>query len=175
MPSINIEMPTSEINKYLSAMDDTVRNKVVKYTVSNLARRATSAVKTSITTAYNISKKNVPIKQLLASDGINQLISGSNRDVNSAVFNPVQTATGVDIQIERGETKTINHAFLTTVGSGHDGAFQRKGAARLPIIEVHTVNIGKLLKTDWLKGIVNATITQYAQDDFIKKYNSFNK
>jgi len=175
MPNISIEMPTSEINKYLSAMDDTVRNKVIKYTVSNLARRATSAVKTSITGAYNVSKKNIPIKQLLAPDGINQLISGSNRDVNSADFNPTQTATGVDIQIERGQTKQIDHAFLTMVGAGHDGAFIRKGTARLPIIEVHTVNIGKLLKTDWLKGIVNATITQYAQDDFIRKYQSFNK
>ena len=136
MPNISISMPTEQINAYLSAMDDTVRNKVIKYTVSNLARRATSAVKSSITTAYNISKKNVPIKQLLASDGINQLISGSNRDVNSADFNPTQTATGVDIQIERGETKwtstpVARYDFISTA-SRHYTAADALSAPRWP-------------------------------------------
>lgn len=47
-----------------------------------------------------------------------------------------QTATGVTVR-SRGSYK---HAFIATVGSGHEGVFEREGKARLPINELFGPN-----------------------------------
>lgn len=45
------------------------------------------------------------------------------------------TAGGVRVEITKGKPVVRRHAFITQVGSGHIGVFERKGKKRLPIGE----------------------------------------
>jgi hypothetical protein len=47
-----------------------------------------------------------------------------------------QTKKGVSVEVNRGKRTLVKGAFLSTMRSGHEGIFVRKGRARLPIKEM---------------------------------------
>jgi hypothetical protein len=60
-------------------------------------------------------------------------------------FSPRQVKAGVSVAINQGKRKTIKHAFIATMRSGHVGVWLRaKGAGRLPIRELYTTRVADL-------------------------------
>lgn len=56
-----------------------------------------------------------------------------------------QTGAGVSFKIRRqGGRKTLKSSFVATMKSGHRGAFERKGKARLPIRELYTIGLPQM-------------------------------
>jgi signal recognition particle subunit SEC65 len=47
-----------------------------------------------------------------------------------------QTKKGVSVEVNRGKRTLVKGSFVATMKSGHDGVFQRRGKARLPIKEL---------------------------------------
>jgi hypothetical protein len=73
-------------------------------------------------------------------------------------FNPRQVKAGVSVAINQGKRKTIKHAFIATMKSGHTGVFRRVGGTKsLPIRELYTTRVADLF-TD--AGMIPAVVAQ---------------
>lgn len=57
-----------------------------------------------------------------------------------------QTKKGVMVQVTPGKRKLIKSAFLGTMSSGHEGIFQRRTKARLPIDELFSSRISDVFE-----------------------------
>jgi hypothetical protein len=74
-----------------------------------------------------------------------------------SAFNPRQVQAGVSVGINAGKRKTIKHAFIATMKSGHTGVWVREGNSRLPIRELYTTRVADLFGD---AGMVPAVIAQ---------------
>ncbi len=73
------------------------------------------------------------------------LISISRRRLPVIVFGAKQNKKGVSYRIQKtGGRKRIGSAFIATMKSGHTGVFKRKGAARLPIVQLRGPSLGEV-------------------------------
>ena len=62
--------------------------------------------------------------------------------------------SGVTVQIERGKTTRLPNAFIQTLGSGHRAVLQRKGKARLPVVNKAVVTLATMFGQN---RVMNAT------------------
>jgi hypothetical protein len=80
---------------------------------------------------YNIKinaiKKNLVIRRATRSE-LTAVIRASGRPIPLINYGAQQNATGVSVAVLNGR-KTIRHAFIATMKSGHKGVFVRTGAA----------------------------------------------
>lgn len=61
-------------------------------------------------------------------------VSGESVPLTAYPFR--QTKKGVSVEVNRGKRTLIKRSFVATLKSGHKGIFQRRGKARLPIMEL---------------------------------------
>lgn len=76
-------------------------------------------------------------------------LSVTGRRIPIAAFSPRQTRRGVAHRL-RGGSSPIPGAFLATVGAGHRGVFKRRGAKRLPIIELRGPSLPHVVRNKLL-------------------------
>lgn len=67
------------------------------------------------------------------------LVSG--RPIPLIEFAARRGPAGVSVEIVRGKRRTVRGRFLAKMKSGHEGVYERKGRARLPIRELFTVGL----------------------------------
>lgn len=71
-----------------------------------------------------------------------------------------QNATGVQVQIKVGSApKTITHAFIATMKSGHVGVMMRQGKQRLPIDEKFTLSLPAMFTSKKIMQASESVIT----------------
>lgn len=81
----------------------------------------------------------------LSPDRIAAQIRATGKRIGLIKFGARQTRTGVTAKLPGGKGKYPS-AFIATMGSGHTGVFLRKGAKRLPIVELFGPSVPKVFE-----------------------------
>lgn len=68
--------------------------------------------------------------------GMEWAVDVSGEAVPLVAYPHRQTKKGVSVEVNRGKRTLVKGAFITTMRSGHEGVFKRRGKARLPIQEL---------------------------------------
>jgi hypothetical protein len=68
-------------------------------------------------------------------------VSASGRPLPLIGFAARQNKRGVSVAVRKGSRKTLAHAFIARMPSGHVGVFMRRGKARLHIDEKFSVSV----------------------------------
>lgn len=69
--------------------------------------------------------------------GMEWRVDVSGEPVPLVAYPNRQTKKGVSVEVNRGKRTLVKGSFKSTMKSGHQGIFKRKGKARLPIQELH--------------------------------------
>jgi hypothetical protein len=69
-----------------------------------------------------------------------------------------QVATGISYRGAQGLRRTIPHAFIALMPTGHRGLYARKGGGRLPIIELFGPSIDYVFKRPLVQAAIEATV-----------------
>jgi hypothetical protein len=70
-----------------------------------------------------------------------------------------QNKTGVSVAIKKGNRKTLKHAFIARMPSGHVGVFMRNSGKRLPIEEKYTLSVPGMLTAQTIAGVLEGLVT----------------
>jgi hypothetical protein len=55
---------------------------------------------------------------------------------------------GVSVMVKKGQRKSVSHAFVARMKSGHVGVFQRSGGTSLPIEEKYSLAVPQMVARD---------------------------
>lgn len=142
MPNVDVSMSVRELAASLANLSAGFREQAVPIALNDMVKQVRTQASRQIRQTYNIKsavlKKNMVIKFAMQSN-LTASVIASVGSLPVAAFNARQTKTGVAVTIKKGNTKTIAHAFIATMQSGHRGAFVRTGDARFPIKELFTI------------------------------------
>lgn len=180
MSSCQIDVSSEKTRMWLSTASETVK-KAAKYAISDIGKKATSAIKKAEATSYSISTRKISLKNELCRDGLTAIISSNRRGMSLYNFHARQDEGGVSFKTRKAGY--IQHAFiLRGVGSnGFDGVFIRSGnGARLKsngaynLKPLYGPNPGLLLKSEWLYNVAGA-VARTIDDVFGKKLKALLK
>lgn len=189
MPS-KITVKVEGMTEWFDALEDKVANKVARYWVIDVGRRAFSAVKDAMAAGYAVKRSYIDLNMKTNPSDISVIISGKARQSSLSRFNVGETATGVLAEVRRGQNaQYYDRAFLKTVPtpktgrpytgvfiSVHDSSYERKsgrnsgGRWRLKSLYWST-SFGLILKSQWIHKVINDTIAECKDRIFKQKIN----
>ena len=86
----------------------------------------------------------------------------SRKRIQLKKFGAKQTKKGVSYKVrKKGKREKIEHAFIQTLSSGHEGVFKRKGEGRLPIVQLFGPSLGYVFEE---AGSIAADVTKSAYE-----------
>lgn len=146
----------------LAKLSERLADTCVKNALNRCADMAKTEAGRQIRATYNIKmtalNKQMKVNYASASKLTSQVLTMGNAYPLIGFSGTRQNALGVQVQIKIGSApKTITHAFIATMKSGHVGVFSRTaGKARLPIDESFTLSLPSMFAS---KKIQDATQT----------------
>lgn len=181
MTDVNISMTIQEMAAALANLSANFREQAVPIALNDMAKQCRTQASRKIRETYNIKsatlKKNLEIK-VATKTKLTASVVASVGSLPMIAFTPSQNKSGVGVTIKKGERKTVKHAFITTMPSGHVGVFSRydgkgnvlSGAHRgahgsaLPIKELYTIGPSRAFASDAvqsvLQNLINAKFAQ---------------
>ena len=120
---------------------------VARRALKETARQTRTEAKKLLLERYNIKSSDLnkalgnPVS--VSEDAV--ALRASSKRLPLIYFNPSKTGVGLDVMVKYGSgTKTVAHAFIATMKSGHKGAFLRMTPKRLPIKEQFRISIAEM-------------------------------
>lgn len=131
---------------------DKALNDAVRRTVNKLIVKGRNVASRKVREVYNIKasdlKKHTKIRRATRGSPEAQIIIRGKK-IPVFAFGARQTRRGVTIRIKKsGGRKTIEHAFIAQMSSGHTGVFVRVGAKRVPIRELMSISPAKMFELE---------------------------
>ena len=190
MPKMTVKVDVEGAQEWFDALEDKVANKVARYWIIDVGRRAFSAVKDAMAAGYTMKRSYIDLNMKTQPSEIAVIISGKARQTSLSRFNVGETATGVLAEVRRSQNAQYYvRAFLKTVPtpktgrpykgvfiSVPDSTYERKsgrstgGRWRLKALYWST-SFGLLLKSEWIHKVVNETIAECKDRIFKQKIN----
>lgn len=173
MADINITQSIHDCEKSLAALSVGLREQAVPIALNDMAKQTRTQASRIIRQTYNIKSAALKANLKLSFASPNNLRASVSAEVQSLpvfAFSPSQNKQGVKVTIKRGNSKTIQHAFIATMPSGHKGVFSRfdgkgtKLSNRLPIKELYTIGPSAAFATKATqKALTNLIRTKFSQ------------
>lgn len=138
-----IQLMLRDIPRAMPRVMSRAINKTAKSAKTSIARQ----IATEINMKISVIKKNITLRRASYRiwRAVLEIWTGRIPLIN---FAAKQTAKGVSYKIDKkGGRETIKSAFIATMASGHKGVFKRKGAARLPIVELRGPSVGEVYRS----------------------------
>jgi hypothetical protein len=150
MTDINISQSIYDCEKSLAALSVGLREQAVPIALNDMAKQTRTQASRIIRNTWNI--KVATIKKSLyltfaTPSSLRARITATMPNLPAIAFTHSQNKIGVALTIKKGIKKTLKHAFIATMPSGHEGVFERVGKGRLPIKEVYTKGPGGAFAT----------------------------
>lgn len=176
------------LDEYMALLQPDIYRNALRSTLNQLGARGKTLATTKIREEYNVKLADLNKKMRVipaTNANMRAIIQAEGRPIPLLYFNAKQMTAqnrmitrttgrqmkragrlgqGVTVQIRKGESVNLPHAFIATMGSGHMGVFMRAGKSRLKIREkafvtVPTVFVGKATLPTVTRGIMD----QYPQ------------
>lgn len=96
--------------------------KIIERATSTLKRRLPAQAKRDIGAQYNLHSREIGSRLRCKADRTSVTLTGLGRNQTLIKFGARQNATGVAVQIEKGKTLNIPHAFIRTPTGSAAGA-----------------------------------------------------
>lgn len=96
--------------------------KVIERAISTLKRRLPAQAKRDIGAQYNLPSREIGARLRCKGDRASVTLTGLGRNQTLIKFGAKQNAAGVAVQIEKGKTLNIPHAFIRTPTGSAAGA-----------------------------------------------------
>ena len=167
MADVNITQSIYDLEKSLASLSAGLREQAVPIALNDMAKQARTQSSRIIRQTYNIKaadlKKNLIIKMATAGS-LRASVTAFVRSLPVIAFSPSDNKLGVKVTIKKGNSKTIRHAFIAVMPSGHKGVFSRfdgkghKLSNRLPIKELYTVGPSAAFATKAVQSVVQQLI-----------------
>lgn len=146
--SWEVEFDTSDIEVFA-----TKHPLLVQESLNETVEYAAGLLLEAVVKIYNVPpdelSKSKNMKVVKANNTLEAKIILTGKSIPIIKFAARQTSTGVTFQIKRESgPKSIPHAFIAGMKSGHAGVFRRSGTHRLPIEERFTLSLADMISSN---------------------------
>lgn len=162
---INIRTNFPDVAARLGQLQAGVADQVLARSLNRTMDIAKTAMSKEIRSEFNLSasyvRDRLRVRRAFAKAGQFSLSAeliggdGKRRSANVIGFGARKAATGVSVQIKKGQRKTIAGAFIGNKGRT---VFRRTGKTRLPIEPVRTIDVAQMFNTRRINAAVVAAM-----------------
>ena len=156
---VRVEVDTAPLLALLDTLRQPTFNEVAALALNDTAKNAQVEAAQQIAPMMGLPSRVV--KQAMTiqparPDHLSAALVTRGKAIKMIEFRPrVSRTQGVSIRVA-GKTETYRHAFKATVRHGHEGIFERRGRARLPIRELYGPSVPGIMKrTDVLPVVLD--------------------
>jgi len=176
---VDLRSNISSVIAKFEMLPDAIRNKAAVNALNRALDQSATEASRQIRARYNLkaSAVSAAMKKKRASLRGNQLyavlsINGARIPLVEFEARWARNQPGATVQVLKGGArKTVLHAFIATMKSGHQGVFTRQTKAgtwskRLPIRELYSISIPQA----FLNKTVQDAVKKMANDSFVKNF-----
>ena len=162
---IDVRTNFPDVARQLAKLQDGLASTVMARTLNRVVEQARTQMGREIRNEFNLTasyvRERLQVRKAFARAGQFALSAeltggkGTKRAVNVIHFSARKGTTGVSVAIRRGTRKEIAGSFIGNKGRT---VFKRRGAARLPIDPVRTIDAAQMFNTRRINAVVVAAI-----------------
>lgn len=162
-------MITADIRFDDNNMVEKLRKKVPQAVVRALNKsilQTRTEISTQVRQTYNVRKADfddsLRIRKAIGNNFFASLISyGKRIALPKFKASWSKKNAGASVEVIKGQTRMLKHTFISTMKSGHEGVYIRRGIKRLPIRELKGPTPGQMMVARKIWTVVETMITDF--------------